>query len=300
MTLGKVDNRYLIGATLVLLAAALFASKGIMIKMAYSYGATALTVLALRMLLSMPFYLAMAFWANRASPLVLSQKEWLQVIALGIVGYYLSSFFDFTALNYISVGLERLALFIYPTLTLLILAFWKQRKIQNQEWVALVVCYSGIALAFWQDVRIGSFAQTAHGMWLMLLCDLTFAIYIVGTGELVSKLGSIRFTSYVMLVSSIGILSHFALVEGLGKLGQPLPVYAWGLTLALIGTVIPSFVQSEGIKRVGSGRAAILGAIGPVVTIVLGALVLQEPISLLQSLGLVLITAGVLSITLKK
>lgn len=300
MTLAKVDNRYLIGAVMVLLAAAMFASKGIMIKMAYQYEVSALTVLALRMLFSMPVYLGMAVWTDRTNPLRLTQQEWVQIVALGICGYYLSSLFDFMALNHISVGLERLSLFLYPTITLLILAFWKKRAIQGREWVALGVCYGGIALAFWQDVHIGSWSETAQGMVLMVLCDVAFAIYIVGTGELVSKLGTIRFTSYVMLVSSIGVLVHFVAVDHLGKLVQPWPVYAWCLAIALLATVIPSFIQSEGIRRVGSGRAGILGAIGPVVTVLLGTTVLHEPVGLLQILGLVLVTGGVVSITLKK
>jgi drug/metabolite transporter (DMT)-like permease len=247
----------------------------------------------------LPFYIIAALLVTRKKENVhLTRKQWIQVIFLGLFGYYLSSFLDFEGLQYVSAGLERLILFLYPSFVVLINTFYFRQKITRiQQW-ALLLTYTGIGLAY-----IGEFnADFNNGMFLwgsflVFLCAITFAVYIVGSGKLIPVIGATRFTAYAMLSSTGGVLLHFALKHN-GNLPQLSVAGNWryGILLAVLATVIPSFMISSGLKRIGSNNVAIISSIGPVSTIIQAHLILGERILISQVFGTILVIAGVLLI----
>jgi drug/metabolite transporter (DMT)-like permease len=287
-------EHYTKGLICIVVGTCCFAAKGILIKLAYRYGITATPLLMLRMLFALPFYAGVAIWLRTQQQPVLSKTQVWKIIGLGLLSYYLSSLFDFMGLQYISAGLERLILYVYPTLVLLILAFVKHKKISSTEKLALAIAYSGMLLVFINDVKLGSsWESTALGSGLVLLSTISFAIFIVLAGDMIPQVGSLRFTAYGMLSACAGVIAHNLIAEGTESIIQPLPVYGLALALAFFCTVIPSFLMNEGIRIIGSGRAAILGIFGPVVTLFLGALVLNEGLSLIQLAGAALVIGGV-------
>ncbi|MDD5250508.1 MAG: DMT family transporter [Rhodocyclaceae bacterium] len=282
------------GLWLAVLAAFGFSVKAILIKLAYaSYPVAPVTLLALRMAFALPVFAWVGLSASRhALPLTL--RDWGAVAALGCLGYYGASIFDFVGLQYISAGLERLILFTYPTLTILIAALFFGHAVGRREAAALALCYVGIAAAFAHDLGVN--ADTA-AVWLgggfVFASSLSYAVYLAGSSRMIARLGAARFTALAMLVSTAATLVHFVLTQPLAQLVQPLPVYGYGLGMAVVSTVIPVFAQSAAIRRIGAGRAALIGTIGPLVTIALGWWVLGEAMSAWQGLGAALVVAGV-------
>jgi len=283
-----------IGIVCILVGTFCFAAKGIVIKLAYQYGISATPLLALRMLFALPFYAAVAIWLQTQTLTPLVKGDGWKIIGLGLLSYYVSSLLDFMGLQYISAGLERLILYIYPTLVLLMLAFWKKEKVTRKTKMALMLAYSGMLLVFIQDVRLTSdWNQTLLGAGLVLLSTVFFALFVVLAGDTIPKVGSSRFTAYAMLSACAGVILHNLVAEGIENLHQPQPVYVLAIILAFFCTVIPSFLMNKGISLIGSGRAVVLGSIGPVITLFLGALVLHEPITLVQFMGALLVISGV-------
>lgn len=294
-------EQYTKGIICIIIGTCCFAAKGILIKLAYRYGVTATPLLMLRMLFALPFYAGVAIWLQTREQSSLTRIEIWQIIGLGLLSYYVSSLFDFMGLQYISAGLERLILYVYPTLVLLILAFVKHKKISSTEKLSLAIAYTGMLLVFIHDVKLNnSWEITTLGSGLVLLSTITFAAFIVMAGDMIPRVGSLRFTAYGMLSACAGVIIHNLIVEGGESIQQPLPVYGLAFALAVFCTVIPSFLMNEGIRIIGSGRAAILGVFGPVVTLFLGALVLSESISLIQLLGATFVIGGVILIGRKK
>jgi drug/metabolite transporter (DMT)-like permease len=289
------------GLLCILIGTCFFAAKGILIKLAYRYGISASPLLMLRMLFALPFYAGVAIWLQTQAQSPLTQREIWQIIGLGLLSYYVSSILDFMGLQYISAGLERLILYVYPTLVLLILAFVKHQKISTTEKLALAIAYSGMLLVFIHDLNLNnSWQTTLLGGGLVLLSTISFAIFIVLAGDIIPRVGSLRFTAYGMLSACAGVTIHNLIAEGIETAQQPLPVYGLALALAVFCTVIPSFLMNEGIRIIGSGRAAILGVFGPVVTLFLGALVLDESLGALQLVGAALVIGGVILIGRQK
>ncbi|RZA09310.1 MAG: EamA/RhaT family transporter [Moraxellaceae bacterium] len=294
-------NGYTKGILFILTGTCCFAAKGIFIKLAYGFGITATPLLMLRMLFALPFYLAIALWVQKQNPVPLSQKEIWQIIGLGLLSYYVSSLFDFIGLQYISAGLERLILYVYPTLVLLILAFVKHKKISIIEKLALAIAYAGMLLVFFHDIKLNeSWQITAIGSGFVLVSTISFAIFIVLAGDIIPRVGSLRFTSYAMLAACGGVITHNLIAEGITSIYQSPSVYALAFALAVFCTVIPSFLMNEGIRLIGSGRAAILGVFGPIVTLFLAALILNEPLGLIQLIGAVFVIGGVALTTINK
>ncbi len=271
-----------------------FASKGILIKLAYQYGITATPLLTLRMLFALPFYAATALWLHKQQLTPLNKGDGWKIAGLGLLSYYASSLLDFMGLQYISAGLERLILYVYPTLVLLMLAYWKKEKITRSTQVALAIAYSGMLLVFVQDLRLtNDWNLTLLGASLVMLSTISFALFVVLAGNMISKVGASRFTSYAMLSACAGVLLHGVTIGDPADLHQPNAVYLLALLLAFFCTVIPSFLMNKGISLIGSGKTAVLGSIGPVITLFLGALVLHEHITLVQLLGAGLVIVGV-------
>jgi drug/metabolite transporter (DMT)-like permease len=246
------------------------------------------------MAFSLPAFLWVGLRASRgARPL--GGREWLAVVALGLLGYYGASILDFLGLQYITAGLERLILFTYPTLTLLLSALFFGHTISRREWIALGLCYAGIAAAFAHDLHLSAAATAVWiGGGFVFASSLCYALYLSGSGPMLARVGVARLTALALLVSTAATLVHFSLTQPLSALIQPLPIYLYGLAMAILSTVIPVFAQAAAIRRIGSGRAALIGTVGPLMTIGLGWLVLGETISLWQIGGAGLVMAGVI------
>jgi drug/metabolite transporter (DMT)-like permease len=282
--------------------AILFSTKAIIIKKAFqTTSVDALTLLSLRMLFSFPFYIAAAAWSFRRTNTRMTPRQWMWVVILGILGYHLSSYFDFVGLQYISAGLERLILFLYPSFAVLINALAFRQRISPAQVLALLLTYAGIGIAYFGELKIDT--GNAHFYWgslLVFLCSITYAFYLSGMGRIVTVLEPSKFTTYSMLVAVGSVFLHF-FVRGLASGDFHLPasstagnLWVYGMMLALLATVIPSFMLSAGMKRIGANNAAIVTSVGPVSTILQAHFVLGDPIFFEQVVGTLLVIAGVL------
>jgi len=281
------------GIALAVVAAFGFSFKAILVKLAYPYGVAPVTLLALRMAFALPFFLWIGLASSRGAP-PLTGRDWLAVGALGALGYYGASILDFIGLHYISAGLERLILFTYPTLTLLLGALVHGHAVTRREAVALVLCYAGIAAAVAHDLNIGpDGAAVWIGAAFVFASSVSYALYLSGSAGMIGRLGAARFTALAMLVSTSATGAHFIATEPMAALIQPWPVYVLGAAMGLFSTVLPVFAQSAAIRRIGSGRAALVGMIGPLLTIVFAWLLLGESISSAQVVGVALVTLGI-------
>ena len=288
-----------IGFVITFLGAVLFSTKAIIVKSAFAKTEVdALTLLTLRMVFSLPFYLIAAFLvSSKEGNVKLSTKQWLNIILLGLFGYYLSSLFDFVGLQYISAGLERLILFLYPTFVVFINIGLFKQKISTTQKLALVLTYAGIALAYIGELRVDTHNPNFYwGSFLIFLCSITYAVYISGSGRIIPIVGGTKFTAYAMLASTAGVFIHFIVEGSYEELKTGAGLWGYGILLAVVATVIPSFMISNGLKRIGSNNVAIISSIGPVSTIIQAHFILGEKIFTAQIIGTLLVIAGVLLI----
>lgn len=290
------------GIIIALIGAVCFSTKAIFVKLAYrDTTVDAVSLLALRMLFSLPFFVVSAgISSSKSENKKFTLNQWLGVAGIGCIGYYVSSLLDFLGLQYVSAGIERLILFIYPTLVVLISAIVFKAKINFYQWLAILITYAGLLVAFWSEVKIDTGNPGFFiGSILIFICALTYATYIVGSGRLIPVIGATKFNSYAMTFACIAVLIHYAVI-GKGSLLNLEPlVYFYSIAMAIVSTVIPSYLVTQGIKRIGSDNAAIIGSIGPVSTIIQAYIFLAEPISVFQLLGTALILVGVLMISRK-
>ena len=292
----------LIGFIVALTGALLFSTKAIIVKKAFAdVNADALTLLTLRMIFSLPFYLIAAFIiSSNKSNKKMTGKEWIVIILLGLFGYYLSSLLDFLGLQYISAGLERLILFLYPTFVVLINAFLFKEKIKGVVIWALVLSYLGILIAYIGELQLDTSNPNFYwGSFLIFLCSITFAVYIAGSGYIIPKVGASKFTAYALLCSTAGVFIHYILRGNYQPLQESVDLWWYGVLLAVVATVIPTFMLSFATKTIGASKVAIISSIGPVSTILQAHFILGEPIFAEQIIGTLMILAGVLLLSLK-
>ena len=277
-----------------------FAFKAILIKLAYAAAPVdAITLLALRMLYSAPFFVAMAWWAGRGAAPV-GRRDWLAILGLGFVGYYLASLLDFMGLRYVTASLERLVLYLYPTMVVLLSAMFLAKPVTRRAIAALLLSYAGIALVFRHDAAIaGDATATLIGGALVFGSAFCYAIYLVAAGGVIGRIGSTRFIALAMLVSTAFVLAHFALARPLGALDVPPSIHGLSLAMAIGSTVVPTWLVAEAIRRLGANRTSLVGSLGPVFTIALGALMLDEPLHAIQLAGAALVLGGVAIITMR-
>jgi len=282
----------LLGALLVFLSSIAFSTKAILVKLAYRQGIDSVSLLALRFGFAAPFFASAAF-AHRLRGKAqnkLTRRDASTIVALGVLGYYLASLSDFIGLRYISAGLERLILFVYPTLVVVIEAGLFGIRLGRRQKLSLLITYAGIFLAFRGE--LGSFgSDVPRGALWVFGSALTYALYLIGAGQMVPKLGSQRFTALALLSATAAVLVH-ALISGAHLLGLPPAAYGIGLVMALFATVLPAFLLTRGIALIGSGPAAIISTVGPVSTILLAYLWLAEAISPIELVGTALVVAG--------
>ncbi|WP_291989475.1 DMT family transporter [Candidatus Accumulibacter sp. ACC007] len=286
-----------LGVLLAILAAFGFSFKAIFVKLAYAVPQAApvdaITLLSLRMTFALPFFALVAVHASRAAP-SLSRRDWLTLIVLGLLGYYGASILDFIGLAYISAGLERLILFTYPTLTVMIGVIFMGKTLQRREIGALLLSYAGIGLVFFHDLEFSGQARSVLiGSLFVFASSLAYAFYLAGSGSMIQRLGSVRFTALAMLVSVLATELHLLVTQPLSALLQPAPVYAYAAAMALFSTVLPVFLQSAAIRRIGATQSVMIGTLGPMLTIAFAWLLLGEPLSLIQLAGAGLVLAGV-------
>ena len=296
----SAEGRSRTGSLFVVLAAVGFSTKAILVKLAYVHQVDAVTLLAIRMAFSLPFFALMALLGRSNSGNgTISPADWAAVLGLGLLGYYVASFLDFRGLEYVSAGLERLVLFLYPTLVVLLSSVFLGRRIKSKEVGALILSYLGIALVFY---RQASFEQENFmlGAGLVFGSTVAYAIYLMGSSRVIARFGPTRFTAYAMTAACAGCMAQFAATHPLSALRVSSDVYALSLGMAIFSTVLPSLFLSLGIRRIGATRASLISSIGPVVTIALAYVFLGEVMSGEQWLGSCLVMAGVLIVSLGK
>lgn len=299
----KRTNLYNQGFLWAVLGTILFSTKAILIKLCFkTTNIDASSLLMLRMLFALPFYAA-AMWYYFANQQLKKVKASTYFAAglIGLLGYYMSSLFDFIGLQYVSASIERIILFIYPTLAVLLNLLIFKVAITKRQWLAILITYIGIGLAYWGELnQIPDTKMFFFGTWMILLCAITFAFYLVGSGKIIPKIGAPQFTSLSMLAASVGIFIHYFVThqQGIASIVDMPILYSSSIwlviALAIIGTVIPSFLMSGGMKRIGSNDLAIITSIGPVSTLFQARWILNEAFSWEQILGTVFVVLGVI------
>src|SRR5215468_251159 len=297
-----------------------FSFKAILIKLAYAWEPIdPVTLLALRMLYSAPFFALLAWFATRRrsgrhttprsatdvqggrrAVKPMEQKDWIAIAWLGFIGYYLASLVDFTGLQYVTASLERLMLYLYPTLVVILSALIYKQRITGRIVVALALSYAGIVLVFGRDL---SLAGDPQALWLggslVFSGAALYALYLVGAGPVIARLGSLRFIAWAMLASALFVLLQFALTRPLSALAAPARIQLLSLTMAVFSTVLPTYLIAEAIRRIGANRTSLVGSLGPVFTIWLGWWLLGEAVYWIQLAGVALVLAGVTLVTLQ-
>jgi drug/metabolite transporter (DMT)-like permease len=268
-----------------------FSGKAIIVKLAYRYGVDAVTLIMYRMLFALPLFVALAWWAGRGKP-PLTRRDLLVVCGLGFCGYYLSSFLDFAGLQFITASLERLILYLNPTVVLVLSVLLFRRRVSPRQWVAMALSYAGVLLVFGHELRLEG-ADTALGAALVFASALSYAVYLVYSGEEVKRLGSLRLTGWATTVACLLCIAQFALLRPLSAMAVAPEVIWLSVLNATLCTFAPVLMVMMAIERVGAGITAQTGMIGPVSTITMGVLILGEPFTAWVAAGTALVLLGV-------
>ena len=290
------------GVALAIIGTLVFSFRPILVKLVYvTYPpVSAVTLLFLRMSISLPFFLVVAWWLRGDEPR-LTRLDWMKVAALGFIGYYAASFLDFIGLKYVGAGIGRLILYLYPTLVLLISFLFLHRHPTRRQLAALVITYAGVALILSSQAQAGAERRLfLLGALFVFASSLFYATYLVAGGELVKRIGSMRFTAYSMAVATLPAVVQFFALEPMSALELPDKVWLYAILLATFTTVLPLFIQAEALKRIGAAEFALIGALGPVSVAVTSALGLDERFTLIQAVGGALVILGVLLVSVKR
>ena len=285
-----------LGLAMGMLGAIGFSGKAIIVKLAYRHGVDTVTLLMLRMLLALPFFMAMVWWTQHrkgAVPVRLSVREWLGVVWLGFCGYYLASLLDFAGLQYVSASLERLILYLYPTLVLLLGILLYGKRASRHQWIGMAVSYVGVVAVFAHEVRLTG-ADVGLGAALVFGSAVSYALYLSYSGELVRRLGALRLVGLASCVACVLCVGQFVLLRPVSVVAE-LGAEVWWLSVlnASLCTVLPVVLVMLSIERIGSALASQAGMVGPMSTLVMAALVLDEPLSPWLLLGTALVMSGV-------
>lgn len=298
-----MDKHYkLIAFVLAAFGVIFFSAKAVLVKLAYNYDVDTVSLLLIRMGIALPFYVVIAIIEKfRQKDNKLLPKDYLFLLILGFLGYYLASFLDFKGLTYVTASIERLILFVYPTLVVLISAIFLKKPVSIQQKLAIVITYIGVFIAFYKySDASGTSSNITLGGILVFGSALSYAFFLVGSGNMIPRIGAVRFTSYAMIVSCMAVLLHYLAGNNTDLFCYPNEVYLLGTGMAFISTIIPSFMLAEAIKRLGASNVAIVGSLGPISTIILATIFLGETISLYQLAGTIIVIAGVSLIAINK
>ena len=294
----RSNNKYFI-IFIGIMGVVLFSAKAVMVKLAYQYNVSPVNLLMFRMLFALPFYSIMIIIYKPEASHKRTKNDYITLFLFGFVGYYLASFFDFWGLEYIKASIERVILFIYPTIVIVLSKLFLKRPISRVQIIAIVLTYIGVVIAFWDDFSIQGEAFLI-GAILIFLSALTYASYLVGSDWLIPKFGVITFTSYAMIVSCVCVVVHYTIFERTSLIGYHQNVYWLGLAMAFLSTVVPSYLVSWTIKKMGASDFSILGSLGPISTIILASIFLEEKITILQIIGTLIVISGIIIISKNK
>jgi len=277
---------------LATLGAIAFSGKAIIVKLAYRYGVDAVTLIMYRMLFALPIFAVMAWWASRGKPALTRQDGW-GIIGLGFTGYYLASFLDFAGLSYISASLERLILYLNPTLVVLMGLVLYKRHISRRQALGMAISYCGVLLVFGHEIKLEG-ADAALGALLVLGSAVSYAIYLSFSGEMVKRLGSLRLVGLATLVACLFCIAQFLVLRPLSAAWVAPEVIWLSILNATLCTAAPVLMVMMAIERIGASLAAQTGMVGPMSTIAMGALLLGEPFTLWVACGTALVLTGIL------
>ena len=290
-----LESKFTSGLLLAAAGSFAFSGKAIIVKLAYRHGVDGVTLLMYRMLFALPFFLALAWWAGRGKA-PLTRRDWLGVVGLGFCGYYLSSYLDFLGLQYISAAFERLILYLNPTLVLVLGWVLYKRKISYRQGLAMAVSYSGVLLVFVHEISwVGE--NVFLGAGLVFLSAITYAIYLTYSGQLVQRLGSMRLAGLATTVACFLCILQFAVLEPLQALNVVPEVIWLSLLNAIACTVLPVLMVMMAIERIGASLTSQIGMIGPMSTLTMAALLLDEPLTMWILIGTALVVGGVYWVT---
>jgi drug/metabolite transporter (DMT)-like permease len=288
------------GILMALSGIVLFSGKAVLIKLAYAYDISTVELMTLRMGFALPFYLVIGYfsWIKSTSRIDIEHRQYLGIVIVGISGYYIASYLDLQSLRYISVNLERMVLFTYPAFTLILTALLYRKPLIRKEILALTVAYLGISVIMLHDsLTIVDTQSLLTGGLYVLAASFFFALFLMGSQHYARQVGSAAFTTVAMIAASIMMLGHFLLTHQFVDLIFPPRLYMIAITMAVLTTVIPSYLMSSAIKRIGASKASILGAAGPITTAMLAISVLNETFTLYHALGMALVITGVTMIS---
>lgn len=283
------------GLLLATFGAIAFSGKAIIVKLAYRYGVDAVTLIMYRMLFALPIFAVMAWWASRGKA-PLTRKDWLGVLWLGFTGYYLASFLDFAGLAFISASLERLILYLNPTLVLLLGLVMYKRRVKAPQIIGMAISYCGVVLVFGHEITLQG-SDAAWGALLVFLSAVSYALYLVYSGEMVRRLGALRLVGLATTVACLCCLLQFVLLRPLSAAAVAPEVIWLSLLNATLCTAVPVLMVMMAIERIGAGMAAQTGMVGPMSTILMGVLILGEPFTAWVAAGTVLVIAGIFVFT---
>ncbi len=288
----KAPASVLPGLALASLGAIAFSGKAIIVKLAYRHGVDAVTLIMFRMLFAMPLFLLLAWWAGRGKP-PLERRDQLAILGLGFSGYYLASFLDFAGLAYVSASFERLVLYLNPTMVLLLGWVLFGRRATGRQLIALAVSYAGVLLVFGHELQIAG-PDVVLGAALVFGSALSYAIYLVYSGEVVKRLGSLRLTGLATSVACVFCIAQFLILRPISAATEVAPQVIWLSVLnATLCTFAPVLMVMMAIERVGSTLTAQTGMLGPMSTILMGVLLLGEPFTAWVAAGTLLVLGGV-------
>jgi drug/metabolite transporter (DMT)-like permease len=287
------------GILFALIGVLAFSFRPILIKLSYAaHPVSPVTLLFLRMTLSLPFFLAIG-WRLRAQEPRLTRRDWISIVGLGFLGYYAASFLDFIGLQWVGAGVGRLILYLFPTLVVLLSFVFLRKAPTWREIVALVLSYAGIVLVVSNQITAEN-RLFALGAALVFASALCYAVYLVAGSQVVKRVGSMRFTAYSTVVATIPAVIQFMVLEPWSALDLPGAVWGYAIVLATVSTVLPLFLQAEALNRIGANHFALIGAVGPVSVAITSALGLDEPFTWVQALGGALVILGVLLVSLRR
>jgi drug/metabolite transporter (DMT)-like permease len=275
-----------------------FSGKAVIVKLAYRHGVDAVTVIMYRMLFALPMFLLLSWWAGRGKP-ALTWRDWKILSGLGFSGYYLASFLDFAGLQYITASLERLILYLNPTVVLGVGLLLFKTEVTRRQWLALGVSYVGVLVVFGHDVTVSG-PHVALGAALVFGSAVSYALYLVFSGEAVKRLGALRLTGLATSIASVLCIAQFFILRPVATMVVAPEVIWLSILNATLCTFLPVLLVMLAIERVGAAVAAQTGLIGPLSTIMLSVVLLGEPFTIWMAIGTVLVLAGIWLLTKSK
>jgi drug/metabolite transporter (DMT)-like permease len=281
----------LTGVLLAMAGSICFSGKAIIVKLSYRYGVDTVTLLMLRMLFALPLFLLASWWAGRGKP-GLTARNWMMLTGLGFSGYYLASFLDFLGLQFVTASLERLILYMNPTIVLAASMVLFKARVQRSQWLALAVSYAGVLLVFAHDLTIGG-AHIALGSLLVFGSAISYALYLLFTSEAVKQLGALRVTGVATSIASVMCIAQFFILRPVSAMNVPTDVLWLAALNATLCTFVPVLLVAMALERVTSAVAAQVGMVGPMSTVILSVLLLNERFNLWMVAGTLLVLSGI-------